>query len=419
MLLDEVPAFILNEYGGLKGDAPKVKHIVRLIDTNGESKSVFQRSQFLPVEWTSLDHESKQKLAKLLSFDSLSRWDYDMIEFAKLSNGSPLLLVGWAIMGSPYAQQAMAIDLGQESGADSGYNFITQFSIHMPILCSFLRTVEADYLPNPYHNSTHVADVVQTLHTMLQLGGKDYAASPLELFSILVAAVIHDVKHPGLNNNFQVNSHSELAVQFNDVSVLENNSIAWLFKKLLGRNRDFTIDIFCGLSNEQFSKMRTIIIRSVLETDMTHHFSLLKRMRIHEEMLRGKVTNDWFESYNIDGVKFDPSLDMLYFLLHQADISNPAKPYPLFTIWAENILAECYAQGDQEASLSLPKSPLCDRMTTDKKQCQIGFIKFVVQPSYQLLGDIIPQFATTVFPCIERSLKYWEEEYDKEIESSR
>jgi hypothetical protein len=142
-------------------------------------------------------------------------------------------------------------------------------------------------------------------------------------------------------------------------------------------------------------------------------------MRIHEEMLRGKVTNDWFESYNIDGVKFDPSLDMLYFLLHQADISNPAKPYPLFTIWAENILAECYAQGDQEASLSLPKSPLCDRMTTDKKQCQIGFIKFVVQPSYQLLGDIIPQFATTVFPCIERSLKYWEEEYDKEIESSR
>jgi len=418
-MLLEVPAFILNEYGGLKGDAPKVKHTVRLIDTNGESKSVFQRSQFLPVEWTSLDHESKQKLAKLLSFDSLSRWDYDMIEVVKLSNGSPLLLVGWAIMGSPYAQQAMAIDLGQESGADSGYNFITQFSIHMPSLCSFLRTVEADYLPNPYHNSTHVADVVQTLHTMLQLGGKDYAASPLELFSILVAAVIHDVKHPGLNNNFQVNSHSELAVQFNDVSVLENNSIAWLFKKLLGRNRDFTIDIFCGLSNEQFSKMRTIIIRSVLETDMTHHFSLLKRMRIHEEMLRGKVTNDWFQSYNIDGVKFDPSLDMLYFLLHQADISNPAKPYPLFTIWAENILAECYAQGDQEASLSLPKSPLCDRMTTDKKQCQIGFIKFVVQPSYQLLGDIIPQFATTVFPCIERSLKYWEEEYDKEIESSR
>lgn len=417
VMFDDVPAFILNEYGGLKGDAPDVKQIIhthRLIDTkkNGENKSECQRSLFLPAEWAALDRETKEKLAEKLSFDSLSRWDYDVIEVAKLSNGSPLLFVGWAIMGSPFAQKAMAIDLGEDLGTENGYNFITQFSVHLPMLCSFLRTVEADYLPNPYHNNTHAADVLQTLHTMLQLGGKDYASSPLDVFSILVASVIHDVKHPGLNNNFQINTHSELAVQFNDVSVLENNSVTWLFKKLLGQSRDFTIDIFSGLSDEQFSKMRTIIIKSVLETDMTHHFSLLKRIRIHSEMHRGKDAEEWFESYTIEGVKYDPSLDMLCFLLHQADISNPAKPYPLFTIWAEKILAESYAQGDQEASLSLPKSPLCDRLTTDKRQSQIGFIKFVVQPSYQLLGDIIPPFASTVFPCIERSLEFWENEYE-------
>lgn len=63
----------------------------------------------------------------------------------------------------------------------------------MPILCSFLRTVEADYEPNPYHNSTHAADVVQTLNAMLQLGGKQYASS-LDIFALLVAAVIHDVR---------------------------------------------------------------------------------------------------------------------------------------------------------------------------------------------------------------------------------
>jgi 3',5'-cyclic-nucleotide phosphodiesterase len=419
-VFDEVPAFILNEYGGLKGDAPtyfkdQVKKIVnahRLMGAHrcGEKWSPCGNEHFLPVEWTTLNPESKQRLAEKLSFDALSRWDFNMIEFAKLSNGSPLLFVGWAIMGSPCSQQAMAIDLGQDSRVETnGYNFVTQFSIHMPILCSFFRTVEADYLSNPYHNNTHAADVLQTLNTMLQLGGKEYASSPLDLFSILVAAVIHDVRHPGLNNNFQINTHSELAIQFNDISVLENNSIAWLFKKLLGQNRDFTIDIFNGLSDEQFSKMRVIIIRSVLETDMTHHFSLLKRMGIHQEMLRGKETEEWFKSYTIEGVKYDPSIDMLCFLLHQADISNPAKPFPMFTLWAEKILAESYAQGDQEASLSLSKSPLCDRLTTDKKQSQIGFIKFVVQPSYQLLGDILPLFEKTVSPHIERSLEYWEE----------
>jgi hypothetical protein len=47
-------------------------------------------------------------------------------------------------------------------------------------------------------------------------------------------------------------------------------------------------------------------------------------------------------------------------------------------------------------------------VTTDKKQSQIGFIKFVVQPSYQLLGEIIPTFAGTVFPHLEKSLDFWE-----------
>jgi hypothetical protein len=331
-----------------------------------------------------------------------------MIELANLCNGMPLLFVGWAIIGSPHAQEAMASDLGYEIDDEAkGYNFATEFNFQMPILCSFLRAVEGNYLPNPYHNNTHAADVLQTLNTMLQLGGKDYASSPLDIFSILVASAIHDVKHPGLNNNFQINSRSELAIQYNDVSVLENYSITWFFSKILGTAKDFTVDILSGLSKEQFSRARSIIVRSVLETDMTHHFALLKKMGIHQEMLKDKTAADWLQPYNNDGVNFDPSMDMLCFLLHQADISNPAKPFPLFEEWADRILEESYSQGEREVSLMLPVSPLCDRETTDKKQSQIGFIKFVVQPSYQLLGEILPLFAETVFPHIENSLAFW------------
>lgn len=420
MMLEDVPSFILKEYGGAKGEGRSAKTIFcssvkTIINAQRLVRSLKDVNElFLPVEWTSMSTETKQKLYEKLSFKSLSSWECNMPELAKLCEGNPLLFVGWAIIGSPHSQQAMAKDLGLETDKiTEGYNFIPEFSVQVPILCSFLRTVEADYLDNPYHNNIHASDVVQTLNTMLQLGGKNYASSPLDIFSILVAAVIHDVKHPGLNNNFQVNSHSELAVQYNDVSVLENNSVTWLFSKLLGQTRDFTVDIFSGLSNEQFSKARSMIIRSVLETDMTHHFALLKKMGIHRENLKGKPTEEWLESYTNEGVNYDPSMDMLCFLLHQADISNPAKPYPLFVDWADKILSECYAQGDKEASLSLPVSPLCDRVTTDKKQSQIGFIKFVVQPSYKLLGEIIPLFAKTVFPHIERSLEFWED-YDED-----
>jgi len=425
-MLEDAPSFILKEYGGVKGEAKisfkaqvkKIMHAQRWMATARKVSELAQsnESNFLPVEWTSMSTESKQILMEKLSFAALQRWDYNILEVAKICNGSPLLFIGWAILGSPHAQQAMAIDLGTECNDTNGYSFVTELNVQMPILCSFLRTVEADYLLNPYHNNTHAADVVQTLNTMLQLGGKNFASSPLDIFSILVAAVIHDVKHPGLNNNFQINSRSALAVQYNDVSVLENYSITWLFSKLLGQTRDFTVDIFSGLSNEQFSKARSIIVRSVLETDMTHHFDLLKKMGIHQEMLKNKGAVGWLQTYTNEGVNYDPSMDMLCFLLHQADISNPAKPFPLFVEWADSILAESYAQGDKEAALSLPVSPLCDRVATDKKQSQIGFIKFVVRPSYRLLGEVIPLFAETVFPHIETSLEFWDK-YEEGIDT--
>jgi len=192
-------------------------------------------------------------------------------------------------------------------------------------------------------------------------------------------------------------------------SRLLDRNLHRLFSKLLGQTRDFTVDVFSGLTKEQFRRARSVIIRSVLETDMTHHFALLKKMGVHQQMLKGKPSETWLESYTNEGVNYDPSLDMLCFLLHQADISNPAKPAPLFEYWADRILQESFIQGDKEASLSLPISPLCDRETTDKRQSQVGFIKFVVQPSYQILGDLLPRFATTVFPYIDSALEYWED----------
>ncbi|EJK77506.1 hypothetical protein THAOC_00659 [Thalassiosira oceanica] len=393
LILEDAPSFILTEYGGP-------------YDRN---------DTFLPIEWTRLDEDTRISLSSKLSFSALSSWEFNIVDVARECKIAPMLFIGWAIIGSPHAQKAMARyvltelsfailstviylswcrrDLGLDISTQSGgYDFTNKFAIQLPILCSFLRTVEADYEPNPYHNSSHAADVVQTLNAMLQLGGKQYA-------------------HPGLNNNYQVNSRSELAVQYNDVSVLENYSVTWqvLFSKLLGQTRDFTVDVFSGLTKEQFRRARSVIIRSVLETDMTHHFALLKKMGVHQQMLKGKPSETWLESYTNEGVNYDPSLDMLCFLLHQADISNPAKPAPLFEYWADRILQESFIQGDKEASLSLPISPLCDRETTDKRQSQVGFIKFVVQPSYQILGDLLPRFATTVFPYIDSALEYWED----------
>ena len=45
---------------------------------------------------------------------------------------------------------------------------------------------------------------LQLFCLLLQHGGSDFF-SPLEMFSVLIAGFCHDIRHPGLNNNYHVN----------------------------------------------------------------------------------------------------------------------------------------------------------------------------------------------------------------------
>ena len=44
-----------------------------------------------------------------------------------------------------------------------------------------------------------------------------------EILSLLVAALCHDVDHPGHSNAFEVNANTHLAMVHNNLSVLENH----------------------------------------------------------------------------------------------------------------------------------------------------------------------------------------------------
>ena len=48
----------------------------------------------------------------------------------------------------------------------------------------------------------------------------------------MIASVAHDIGHPGVNNTFLINSNDELAIRYNDISVLENHHASSLFKIL-------------------------------------------------------------------------------------------------------------------------------------------------------------------------------------------
>ncbi len=59
------------------------------------------------------------------------------------------------------------------------------------------------------------------------------------IFALLFAALVHDIDHPGNNNDFEINSKSPLALIYNDISVLESHHASVAFRLLEKEDLNF------------------------------------------------------------------------------------------------------------------------------------------------------------------------------------
>ena len=82
------------------------------------------------------------------------------------------------------------------------------------------------------------------------------AVDPIHHFSALFSAVIHDYKHPGVNNGYLVNTRDPIAIRYNDKAVLEQFHVAEAFQDL----QDPSIDIFARMTAEEYRTARNIIV---------------------------------------------------------------------------------------------------------------------------------------------------------------
>ena len=87
--------------------------------------------------------------------------------------------------------------------------------------------------PNPYHNSIHAADVLQTTAHFCTTGPVQKRLRVIHGFALFVAALGHDYRHPGKTNAFLIHTQDDIAITYNDMSVLESFHAAELFKALL------------------------------------------------------------------------------------------------------------------------------------------------------------------------------------------
>lgn len=74
------------------------------------------------------------------------------------------------------------------------------------------------YQKNHYHNFRHAVDVTHNVFLFLELCEAKEFLSDMEVMALMVAAMFHDVDHPGVNNNFLIQSRDPLAVLYNHKS---------------------------------------------------------------------------------------------------------------------------------------------------------------------------------------------------------
>eukprot|EP00817_Percolomonadidae_sp_ATCC50343_P006830 CAMPEP_0117419520 /NCGR_PEP_ID=MMETSP0758-20121206/1059_1 /TAXON_ID=63605 /ORGANISM="Percolomonas cosmopolitus, Strain AE-1 (ATCC 50343)" /LENGTH=578 /DNA_ID=CAMNT_0005200621 /DNA_START=754 /DNA_END=2487 /DNA_ORIENTATION=+ len=269
------------------------------------------------------------------------------------------------------------------------YDLIRRFHIKPSVLRNFLNVIESGYLNNPYHNKLHAADVLQTLHGLLQRGDIKCFLSDIDIFSLIVSAIVHDYAHPGVNNAFEVRARTENALLYNDQSVLENYHLTNTFR--LMQQQPF--NIFADMDPDEENQVRQKVIQTVLSTDVSRHFAIISQVR-------ASILKKFHKN------KPEDKSTLCKLLLKCADVSNPTKPRRFAVKWADHIMEEFYLQGDRERSNAWNVSPFMDRTKPNQAQCQVGFIQYIVRPLFESLAQFEPKCASLV-SHMDANEAYW------------
>ncbi|XP_044272038.1 cAMP-specific 3',5'-cyclic phosphodiesterase isoform X3 [Tribolium madens] len=319
----------------------------------------------------------EEELGKCLA--EIDRWGIDIFRIGEMSNGRPLTCVAYTTFTSRELLKSMMIP---------PKTFIT-----------FMMTLEDHYVKdNPFHNSLHAADVTQSTHVLLNTPALESVFTPLEVTAALFAACVHDVDHPGLTNQFLINSSSELALMYNDESVLENHHLAVAFKLLQNEG----CDIFINMNKKQRQTLRKMVIDMVLSTDMSKHMSLLADLKTMVETK--KVAGSGVLLLD----NYTDRIQVLENLVHCADLSNPTKPLALYKRWVDLLMEEFFQQGDKEREAKMDISPMCDRHSATIEKSQVGFIDYIVHPLWETWADLVHPDAQDILDTLEENRDWYQ-----------
>jgi len=269
-----------------------------------------------------------------------------------------------------------------------------------------------------YHDFHHAADVVLVAAHLCFAAGGARLLAPLDRLAVLLAALGHDVDHPGTTNasarprrprsflggarsgkggrrdaggsarRYHVATRSPLALRYAGLPVLEAHSAA-VTGRLLRETR-----ALAGLGDGAATAVREAVGDAIVTgTAMANHGALADGLARYVGGRRGAPADDRALLRNA--------------LVHAADVSNAARPFAIAKRWSDRILAEFFAQGALERARGLPPSPGCDAATTKQPAFALGFADGVVAPFFAELARALPPLDATALACLAANRRTW------------
>jgi uncharacterized membrane protein YgcG len=254
---------------------------------------------------------------------------------------------------------------------------IDEYNIPIDTMREFCLAVRAGYRQNPFHNFKHGFSVLQFCYTALRVSEATSKLTSLDVLALMVAALCHDIDHPGNTNSFEIASQSSRALTHNDIHVLENHHAHQTFMLL----RQSEYGIFQHLERAVQKQLRTIMVQAILATDLTMHFEDTKKLGALES----------FEA-SIDASKAPDRQLLVDIFIHTSDLSGQVYPIHVALEWEKRISAEFAMQAANERKLALPVAPFMENLDNfpHRAKLQVGFIEFVLSPWWINIARVFP-----------------------------
>lgn len=328
------------------------------------------------------------------------------------------------------------------------FDLLEEFNIKEEDLKAFFQEVRKRYNPeNSFHNFKHVWCVMHMSFQILVLGGSKYLESR-DILAVLIAAICHDISHPGNSNAFEMATKSAISQLYCKesyppvVAVLEQHHASLTEGLLKG---PYGKALTNKMTAEEKKGFLLHVNQIIMATDMAKHHELVlqaaaflqppvaaadasahsngssssssgggngKKSASHP-IIAPVVTPRARYSSRLAGIhinRADPEVRVRFtrVLVHSADIGAQTQCLQFAYRWVDRMYAEFRNQAVKEKHLGIITSPFLHDISLESKKFadQCNFINNIVEPMWKALSDLLPELKFAYSQLLTNKAEY-------------